>query len=298
MQLYQNTIQDELLIEGEGLHTGQSCRLAIRPAPVNTGILFHKQAGDAEIQIPAIATNVVSTSFATTLGLDDSPEMSISTVEHLMAAIQGLGIDNLYCYVSGPEIPMLDGCSQRFVECLGEIGILAQDEFKKVLRIKETVCCADGDAWAILKPHDSFRLNVQIDYEHSSFQDPMVCHASFDNAEHSFIDEISQARTFGFRRDYLDLLEAGYAQGIKEKSSAVLIYEKHCLAEGAELRYPNEAARHKILDALGDLALTGFGSILGSYTGYKAGHTLNNRLARKLLAQPHCFEETYLSDLN
>lgn len=213
------------------------------------------------------------------------------TIEHLMAALLGLGIDNVHCYVDGPEIPMLDGCSHAYVELLQGAQLQSLDQTKRVLRVVDSVCCADGDAWAILKPHCSFRLNVQIAYEHSSFNDPMVCHASFDSASQSFVEELSHARTYGFRFDHSYLKAEGRAQGIDENTQEVLIFDRETLPAGTKLRYPNEAARHKILDAYGDLALTGFGEILGSYTGYKAGHTLNYRLVKKLLAQQSSFEE-------
>ena len=294
--MYQKTIKERVTVEGKGLHSGNFCRLRLEPAPPNTGISFYKEVAGEVVQIDAVAQNVVGTRYATTIGLIDHPESSIATIEHLMAALYGLGIDNIDCHVFGPEIPLLDGCSREFVDCLKSAGIHELAEPKKLLKVRDTVCCAEGDAWAVLKPHSSFRLNVQIAYEHTSFKDPMVCHASFDEAVHSFVDEISAARTYGFRSDHSYLRSEGLAQGAEEGMHNILIFEHERLHRETKLRYPNEAARHKILDAYGDLALTGYGGILGSYTGYKAGHTLNNRLVRKLLSHPNLFEEAHFSD--
>lgn len=294
--MYQKSIEEPISIEGRGLHSGSFCRLRLEPASPNTGISFHKEVSDEVLRISAVAQNVVGTRYATTLGLIDQTESSIGTIEHLMAALFGLGIDNVECHVAGPEIPLLDGCSREFTDRLHEVGIREYAEPKKLLRVLDTVCCAEGDAWAVLKPHSSFRLNVQIAYEHTSFKDPMVCHASFDDAVHSFVDEISSARTYGFRSEHSYLRSEGLARGAVEGMQNILIFEQEQLPQHTKLRYPNEAARHKILDAYGDLALAGYGGILASYTGYKAGHTLNNRLVRKLLSHPTSFEETQLSD--
>lgn len=294
--MYQKTIKEQITVEGKGLHSGRFCRLHLEPAPPNSGISFYKEVLNEVVRIDAIAQNVVGTRYATTLGLVDQPESSIATIEHLMAALNGLGIDNIECHVFGPEIPLLDGCSREFSDRLNLAGIREFSEPKKLLKVRDTVCCAEGDAWAVLKPHSSFRLNVQIAYEHTSFKDPMVCHASFDDAVHSFVEEISAARTYGFRSDHSYLISEGLAQGADEEMQNILIFERERLPRGTKLRYPNEAARHKILDAYGDLALTGFGGMLGSYTGYKAGHTLNNRLVRKLLSHPKLFEEARFSD--
>ena len=240
--------------------------------------------------IAATADNVVGTNFATTLGLSEDTDECIRTVEHLMAALYGLQIDNVHCHVEGPEIPMLDGCASQFVSIFKRNGINALDKPKKFLRIVESVCCTDGDAWVLLKPHDSFRLSVQIDYEHSSFNDPLFCHASFDHAEQCFEEEISRARTYGFRSDYEFFSSMGLARGVVEGSNNVVIFNGEKLPVETKLRYPNEAARHKVLDAYGDLALSGYSGILGSYTGYKAGHTLNNRVLREVLNKPSHFE--------
>ncbi len=274
--LNQRTLRDPVRTTGVGLHTGARVDLVLRPALPNEGIVFHRTDLTPARSVPARAEYVGDTRLSSTL---KDGAASISTVEHLMSALAGLGIDNLHVDVAGPEIPIMDGSAGPFVFLLKSGGIVEQAAPKRYLRVTETVELRDGDKWARFDPFPGFKLDFTIDFPHPVFGSENR-HVVMDFAEHSYAKEVARARTFGFMQDVEAMRSAGLALGGSLQNAVVLDETRVLNSEG--LRYDNEFVKHKVLDAIGDLYLLGH-PLIGQYTAYKPGHALNNLLARALL---------------
>lgn len=287
--LRQRTLKKATRTTGVGLHTGVRVEMTLRPAPVDTGIVFQRSDLPKFPSIPALAANVGDTRLSSTLNVDGA---SISTVEHLMSALAGLGIDNLFVDVAGPELPIMDGSAGPFVFLLQSAGIAEQNARKRYLRVTAPVEVSDGDKWARFTPFDGFRLDFTIDFPHPVFGSEnrnVVVDFAFD----SYAKEIARARTFGFMQDVEAMRAAGLGLGGSLQNAVVLDEFRVLNSEG--LRYDNEFVRHKVLDAIGDLYLLGH-PLIGQYTAYKSGHALNNKLARALVARAEAFEIVTFAD--
>jgi UDP-3-O-[3-hydroxymyristoyl] N-acetylglucosamine deacetylase len=268
---HQRTLKQRSSVAGVGLHSGAPVRLTVAPAPADTGIVFVR----AGVEVPALAGNVVDTTLNTSLGRDG---VRIGTVEHLLAALAGCGIDNAYLEVDGPEVPILDGSSAPFVQLVHDAGIHEQRVVRRFLQVRKPISVSDGDKSAKLLPARALSVSYTIDFRH-----PLISEQTFslDLDERAFAREIARARTFGFKRDVERLHEAGLARG-GSLENAVVVDDFHILnPEG--LRFPNEFVRHKILDAVGDLALFGM-PVIGRFVAVKSGHAMNQALVRKALA--------------
>jgi len=286
----QRTLKGVTRTTGVGLHTGARVELTLRPAAPDTGIVFHRVDLPVPVTIPALAENVGDTRLSSTLKLGGT---SISTVEHLMSALAGLGIDNLHVDVAGPELPIMDGSAGPFVFLLQSAGVEEQNAPKKYLRVRAPVEVREGDKWARFEPHDGFRLDFTIDFPHPVFGSENR-HVVIDFAENSYVKEVARARTFGFMQDVEAMRSAGLALGGSLQNAVVLDETRVLNREG--LRYDNEFVKHKVLDAIGDLYLLAH-PLVGQYTAFKSGHALNNALARALVARPEAFEITsYAAD--
>jgi len=281
--LKQRTLKNKIKSTGVGLHTGVRVELMLRPAPADSGIVFHRTDLPKPVTIDADARNVGDTRLSSSLEKDGA---RISTVEHLMSALAGLGIDNLHVDVAGPEIPIMDGSAGPFVFLLQSAGIVEQSAPKRYLRIKSAVEARQDDKWARFEPHHGFMLDFTIDFPHPVFGSENR-HVAIDFAEHSYIKEVSRARTFGFMQDVEALRAAGLILGGNLQNAIVLDETRILNSDG--LRYDNEFAKHKVLDAIGDLYLLGH-PLIGKYTAYKSGHGLNNALSRALLSRPDAWE--------
>lgn len=280
--LRQRTIQDAVRTTGVGLHTGARVDLHLKPAKPDAGIVFHRVDLPGSPPIPAKAGQVGDTRLSSTLR---AAEASVSTVEHLMSALAGLGIDNLHVEVAGPEVPIMDGSAGPFVYLLKGAGIVEQDAPKRYLRVVAPVEVREGDKWARFEPWDGFRLDFTIDFPHPVFGSENR-HVVIDFAEHSYVKEVARARTFGFMQDVEAMRAAGLGLGGSLQNAIVLDETRVLNSEG--LRFDNEFVRHKVLDAIGDLYLLGH-PLIGQYTAHKSGHALNNALARALLDRPEAF---------
>jgi len=281
--LKQRTLKTPIKTTGVGLHTGVRVEFGLRPAPANTGIVFHRTDLPSAPPLPAIAHHVGDTRLSSTL---KSGAASISTVEHIMSALAGLGIDNLHVDVAGPEVPIMDGSAGPFVFLLQSAGIVEQDAPKRYLRVLAPVEVRDGDKWARFEPFDGFMLDFTIDFPHPVFgsENRQVV---IDFAEHSYVKEVARARTFGFMQDVEAMRAAGLGLGGSLQNAIVL--DEFSVLNSDGLRYDNEFVRHKVLDAIGDLYLMGH-PLIGRYTAYKSGHALNNALARAMLGAIGAFE--------
>jgi UDP-3-O-[3-hydroxymyristoyl] N-acetylglucosamine deacetylase len=281
--LRQRTLKTTIRSTGVGLHTGARVELTLRPAQPDTGIVFHRVDLPTPVAIPALAGNVGDTRLSSSLALSGA---TISTVEHLMSAIAGLGIDNLHVDVAGPELPIMDGSAGPFVYLLQSAGIVEQTKPKKYLRVRAPVELRDGDKWARFEPFFGFKLDFTIDFPHPIFGTESR-HVAVDFAHHSYVKEVARARTFAFMQDVEAMRSAGLALGGSLQNAIVIDETRVLNAEG--LRYDNEFVKHKVLDAIGDLYLLGH-PLIGQYTAYKPGHALNNLLARALLARSDAFD--------
>jgi UDP-3-O-[3-hydroxymyristoyl] N-acetylglucosamine deacetylase len=281
--LKQRTLKNLIKTTGVGLHTGARVEIVLRPAQSNTGIVFHRVDLEQPVSIPADALHVGETRLSSTLKHDGA---AISTVEHLMSALAGLGIDNLHVDVAGPEVPIMDGSASPFVFLLQSAGIVEQDADKRYLRVVAPVEVRDGDKWARFEPFNGFKLDFTIDFPHPMFGSENR-HVVIDFAEHSYVKEVARARTFGFMQDLEAMREAGLGLGGSLQNAVVLDEYRVLNSEG--LRYDNEFVKHKVLDAIGDLYLLGH-PMIGQYTAFKSGHGLNNAVARALLARTDAFE--------
>ena len=285
----QRTLRNAIKATGVGLHTGDKVYLTLAPAPVNTGIVFRRVDLDPVVEIPGRADNVADTTLSTGLLANGA---SVSTVEHLMAAMAGLGIDNAYVDVSAPEVPIMDGSAGPFVFLIQSAGIEEQNAPKKFIRIKRKVTVEDGDKVASFLPFDGFKVSFTIDFDHPVFRD-RTAHADVDFSTTSFVKEISRARTFGFMHEIEYLRSKGLARG-GSVDNAIVVDEYRILNQDG-LRYDDEFVRHKVLDAIGDLYLLG-NSLIGEFRAYKSGHALNNASLRALIAQPDAWEVVTFDD--
>ena len=281
--LKQRTLKSQIKTTGVGLHTGVRVDLTLRPAQPDTGIVFHRVDLPDSAAIPADARNVGDTRLSSSLEKDGA---KVSTVEHLMSALAGLGIDNLHVDIAGPELPILDGSAGPFVFLLQSAGIAEQNAPKRYLRVKSTVEVVHGDKVARFEPHNGFLLDFTIDFPHPVFGSENR-HVIIDFAQHSYTKEVSRARTFGFMQDVEAMRSAGLALGGSLQNAIVLDETRVLNSEG--LRYDNEFAKHKVLDAIGDLYLLGH-PLIGKYTAFKSGHALNNAVSRALLERTDAWE--------
>jgi UDP-3-O-[3-hydroxymyristoyl] N-acetylglucosamine deacetylase len=280
----QRTLKNIIRATGVGLHTGEKVYLTLRPAAVDTGIVFRRVDLAQPVDIRAHPDNVGDTRLSTTLVQGG---VKISTVEHLLSAFAGLGIDNAYVDVSAPEVPIMDGSAGPFVFLIQSAGVEEQPVAKRFIRIKRRVAVADGDKHASFEPFPGFKVSFSIDFDHPAFAQGAQA-ATVDFSSTSFVKEVSRARTFGFIRDIEMLRQANLALG-GSMDNAIVVDDYRILNEDG-LRYEDEFVKHKILDAIGDLYLLGR-SLIGSFTGHKSGHALNNKLLRALLAERSAWEE-------
>lgn len=285
----QRTLKNSIRATGVGLHTGKKIYLTLRPAAANTGIVFRRVDLETPVEIKASPENVGDTQLSTCLVQGD---VRISTVEHLLSAMAGLGIDNAYVDVSAPEVPIMDGSAGPFVFLIRSAGIEEQQAPKRFIRIKEPIEVRDGDKWARFDPFEGFKVGFTIDFDHPAFQQGDQ-HAVVDFSSTSFVKEISRARTFGFMRDFEWMRERELALG-GSLDNAIVVDDFRILNEDG-LRYRDEFVKHKILDAIGDLYLLGH-SLIGAFTGYKSGHALNNQLLRALVAREEAWEAVTFED--
>jgi len=281
--LFQRTLKSPIKTTGVGLHTGVRVELALRPAPIDTGIVFHRVDLVPPVAIPADARHVGDTRLSSTLKHNGA---GVSTVEHILSALAGLGIDNLHVDVAGPEIPIMDGSAGPFVFLLQSAGIVEQDAPKRFLRVLSPVEVKDGDKWARFDPYNGFKLDFTIDFPHPMFGTENR-NVVIDFAEHSYVKEVARARTFGFMQEVEAMRAAGLGLGGSLQNAIVL--DEHRVLNSEGLRYDNEFVKHKVLDAIGDLYLLGH-PLIGQYTAFKSGHGLNNAVARALQARPDAFE--------
>ncbi|PHS71036.1 MAG: UDP-3-O-[3-hydroxymyristoyl] N-acetylglucosamine deacetylase [Methylophaga sp.] len=285
----QRTLKNVIRATGVGLHSGETVYLTLRPAAPNSGIIFRRVDLDPVVEIEAKAENVGETALSTTLVQHGQ---RISTVEHLLSALAGLGIDNAYIDLNAAEVPIMDGSAGPFVFLIQSAGIEEQAVAKQFIRIKKPVILEDGDKWAKFEPFDGFRVSFTIDFEHPAFTGrPQQVDVDFSST--SFVREVSRARTFGFMKDIEKLRENNLALG-GSMDNAIVVDDYRVLNEDG-LRYEDEFVRHKVLDAIGDLYLLGH-SLIGAFNGYKSGHEVNNKLLRKLIAQEDAWELVSFDD--
>jgi UDP-3-O-[3-hydroxymyristoyl] N-acetylglucosamine deacetylase len=288
--LNQRTLKNSIRASGVGLHSGKKVLMTLRPAPPDSGIVFRRTDLDEPVDIPAHAEFVGDTTMGTTL---HKGEAKISTVEHLLSALAGLGIDNALVEVSAAEVPIMDGSAGPFVFLLQSAGIEEQQEPKRFIRILQSVRVEDGDKWARFDPYDGFKVNFEIEFNHPSFKKRSQT-ASMDFSTTSFLREVSRARTFGFMRDLESLRARNLALG-GNLDNAIVLDDDRILNEDG-LRYEDEFVKHKILDAIGDLYLLGH-SLIGEFSGFKSGHSLNNKLLRTLIATRTAWQEVTFESL-
>jgi UDP-3-O-[3-hydroxymyristoyl] N-acetylglucosamine deacetylase len=285
----QRTLREAIRATGIGLHTGRKVLMVLRPAPPNTGIVFRRTDLDPPVDVPARATNVSETTLGTTLTANGA---GVSTVEHLLSALAGLGIDNAFIELTAGEVPIMDGSAGPFVFLIQSAGIELQNSPKRFVRVRQRVEVRDGDKWARFDPHEGFRVNFEIEFDHPVFHRHSQS-ASMDFSTTTFLKEVSRARTFGFMRDMEYLRGRNLALG-GTLDNAIVLDDYRILNEDG-LRFEDEFVRHKILDAIGDLYLLGH-SLIGEYSAFKSGHGLNNRLLRTMLADEASWEEVTFRD--
>ncbi len=286
----QRTLKNSIRATGVGLHTGEKVYLTLRPAAPNTGIVFTRTDLPEPVQIRAHPENVGDTTLSTCLIQDG---VRVSTVEHLLSAMAGLGIDNAYVDLSAPEVPIMDGSAGPFVFLIRSAGIEEQPAAKRFIRIRQPVKVEDGDKWAAFEPFDGFKVGFTLEFDHPVFRSRCQ-EAELDFSTTSFVKEVSRARTFGFMKDIEFLQQRKLALG-GSLDNAIVVDEFRILNEDG-LRYADEFVKHKILDAIGDLYLLGH-SLIGAFRGYKSGHALNNRLLRRLLAEQAAWESVTFDDV-
>ncbi len=285
----QRTLKNVIQATGVGIHSGEKVYITLRPAPVNAGIVFRRTDFSEAIEIPAKVDFVEGTTLCTSLVKN---QIKVATVEHLMSAFAGLGIDNAYVDVTASELPIMDGSSAPFVFLIQSAGILEQNAPKKFIRIKQAIEVTDGEKYARLEPYEGFKVSFTINFSHPVFRGrPQT--ATFDFSMTSYVREISRARTFGFMSDYEKLRELGLAKGGSLDNTLVVDDYRILNADG--LRYEDEFVKHKMLDAVGDLYLLGY-NLIGSFEGYKSGHALNNSLSLELLKQKESWEYVTFED--
>lgn len=287
--IYQSTIAHPVLISGIGLHSGQRIQLTLRPAEAGTGVVFHRTMGDRIVSIEAISANVVDTRLATVIGHAGA---TVSTIEHLMAALVAHGIDNLHIDIDGPEVPILDGSAAPFAHLLQNAGIQKLARNRKYLAIRRPITLDEGEKRIHIVPSRFFRVTSEISFVH-----PCIASQSrtFRLGTESFHKDIAPARTFGFMKEVEHLKSIGLAQGGSLDNAIVIGDDRILNPEG--LRYPDEFVRHKILDSIGDFSLIGY-PILGHVKSRKAGHDINHRMVEKILATPESWRLVEFSERN
>nr|WP_237737488.1 UDP-3-O-acyl-N-acetylglucosamine deacetylase [Proteus mirabilis] len=286
----QRTLKRIVQATGVGLHTGKKVTLTMRPAPANTGVIYRRTDLNPPVDFPADAKSVRDTMLCTCLVNGD--DVRISTVEHLNAALAGLGIDNIVIEVDAPEIPIMDGSAAPFVFLLLDAGIEELRTAKKFIRIKETVRVEDGDKWAEMRPYNGFKLDFTIDFNHPAI-DASTQRYKLDFSAESFMSQISRARTFGFMRDIEYLQSKGLCLG--GSFDCAIVVDDYRVLNDDGLRFEDEFVRHKMLDAIGDLFMCGY-NIIGEFTAFKSGHALNNKLLQAVLAKESAWEFVTFED--
>jgi len=289
--LKQRTLRNSIKASGIGLHSGEQVNIELMPSEPDTGIRFLRTDLQEDLEIPATAREVGFTTLSTTLG---SGTNQISTIEHLLSAIAGLGIDNCLVKVDGPEMPIMDGSAGPFVFLLQAAGIAEQDVKKKFIKVLKEVKVTRDDAYAYIKPFDGFKVSFSIEFNHP-VQNRYPAESTIDFSSTSFVREVCRARTFGFNKDIESLREQNLALGAN-MTNAINIGEDEILNEEG-LRFDDEFVKHKILDAIGDLYLLGH-NLIGEFVGYKSGHALNNELLRKISETSDAFEIVEFEDLD
>jgi UDP-3-O-[3-hydroxymyristoyl] N-acetylglucosamine deacetylase len=279
----QRTLKTMVQATGVGLHTGEKVYLTLRPAAVDTGIVFRRVDLAHPVDIRAEARAVHDTRLSTCL---ESNGARIATVEHLMSALAGLGIDNAIVELSSPELPIMDGSAGTFIFLLQSAGLVEQSAAKKFMRIKKVVEVKEGDKWVRFEPYNGYKLNFTINFAHPVFANTKQ-HVTVDLGENSYIKEVSRARTFGFMQDVESMRAQGLALGGNLDNAIVM--DEYRVINPDGLRFDDEFVKHKVLDAIGDLYLLGH-PLIGAFSGYKSGHALNNALCRALLADESAWE--------
>ena len=287
--LQQRTLKTAIRATGVGLHSGRKVYMTLRPAAPNSGIVFRRTDLEEPVEIRAEAHRVGETMLGTTL-IDG--DVRVATVEHLMSALAGLGIDNCYVDLSAPEVPIMDGSAGPFVFLLQSAGIEEQGAPKKLIRIRKPVRIEQEDKWVEFRPFNGFKVNLEIAFDHPVFK-KHAQRASIDFSTTSFLREVSRARTFGFMRD-IETLRANNLTLGGSMDNAIVLDDYRILNEDG-LRYDDEFVKHKILDAIGDLYLLGH-SLIGEFSGYRSGHELNNLLLRRLLEDETAWEAVTFED--
>ncbi|MCK4869647.1 MAG: UDP-3-O-acyl-N-acetylglucosamine deacetylase [Gammaproteobacteria bacterium] len=285
----QRTLKNVIRATGVGVHTGEKVYLTLRPAAPDTGIVFSRTDIANPVAIQALAKNVGDTRLSTTLVKGVT---RVSTIEHLMSAFAGLGIDNAYVDVSAPEVPIMDGSAGPFVFLLQSAGIEEQDALKKFIRIKSKIEVKSGEKKASVEPYNGFKVSFKIDFDHPIFRNSQQ-DAVIDFSKHSFIKEVSRARTFGFLSEFECLRANNLALG-GSLGNSIVVDDYRVLNEDG-LRYKDEFVKHKVLDAVGDLYLLGH-QLIGAFSGFKSGHALNNMLLNTLLAHEEAWEVVTFAD--
>ena len=287
--LRQRTLRESIKSTGVGLHSGNKVTMQLSPAPVDTGIVFRRTDLSPIRDIPARADQVDETDLSTSLGRG---EFQVTTVEHLLSALCGLGIDNALIEIDSPEVPIMDGSAGPFVYLLQTAGVQEQSAAKRFIRVTREITVSDGDKVATLRPYEGFRVTFAIDFDHPVFKE-QIGHAALDISSEAFVREISRARTFGFVHEFEYMRSRGLVRG-GSVDNAIVVDDYRILNEGG-LRYDDEFVKHKMLDAIGDLYLAGY-QLLAEYEGVKSGHALNNQLVRALFEQPECWEWATFDD--
>ncbi len=277
----QRSVQEPISCVGVGLHSGRDVRLTLRPAPADHGVVFVRTDLITPVAVPALSQYVVDTKLATTLGKGD---VRVGTVEHLLAAVAGMGVDNLRVELDGPEVPIMDGSAAPFAELIRSAGVWSQSAPKRSLVIKKAVSVRDGDKEATLVPAARFRIDCTVDFRHPLISDQTY---QFELSDRAFSKELSRARTFGFLRDVEQLKKLGLAKGGSLENAVVV--DEFSILNPEGLRFADEFARHKALDALGDLSLLGH-AVVGHLRVNKSGHALNHQLVQRVLSDPSCYE--------
>ena len=285
----QRTLKSTVRTTGVGLHGGRKVTMVLRPAPVNAGIVFHRTDLDPMVSLPVDPFSVCDTRMCS--GLQQG-EAKVGTVEHLMSALAGLGIDNLDIDIDAPELPILDGSASPFVFLLQSAGIEEQNAPKRFLRVLKPVEYHDGDKWVKLEPHEGFRLDFSILFNHPAI-DKTATRVSIDFDADIYERDVARARTFGFMQDVDFMRSNGLALGGSLDNAIVM--NEHRVLNSEGLRYPDEFVKHKVLDAIGDLYLAGK-PLLAAYSAYKSGHALNNEVLRVLLNDPEAWEVVSFTD--
>lgn len=285
----QKTLKKVIQATGVGVHTGVKVFLTLRPAPVNTGVVFRRIDLDPVVEIPALSDYIGDTSLSTCLIKDN---VRVSTIEHLLSAISGMGIDNMYIDLTASEVPIMDGSAAPFIFLLQSAGIEYQSAEKKFMRIKKVIEIKDGDRMVRVAPYNGFKVSFNINFDHPLFTESNQS-SCIDFSTDSYAQDISRARTFGFLKDYEVIRSMNLALGASLDNAVVMDDFKIINEDG--LRYPDECVKHKILDAIGDLYTLGY-SVLGSFVGVKSGHELNRQITQKILQDKESYEIVTFKD--